>query len=76
MPQYGDENEDGCDEDDGQGNLADGSTRERLDLTLRAFAILFLVPAGKSCKEEKADEGENNGDDSEECVLARRKVCP
>lgn len=63
LPQHRDQHEDGGDEDDGQGDLADGTAREGLNLPLRALAVLLLVPARKCRQEQQADEGENDGDD-------------
>lgn len=64
LPKDRDENEDGSDEDDGQGDLRDGTGGERLDLALRSFRVFFLVPSRESSEEEQTDEGENDGNDA------------
>lgn len=64
LPQDRDEHEDGGDEDDGQGDLGNGSAGERLHLALGTFAVFFLVPARERGEEEEADEGKDDGDDA------------
>ena len=64
LPQHGDENEDGGDEDDGEGDLGNRSGWEGLDVTLGAFRVFCLVPAGESGEEDEADEGEDDGNDA------------
>jgi len=51
LPEDRHEHEDGGDEDDGQRHLAYGPTGERLDLALRAFRVLLLMPAREGGEE-------------------------
>ena len=67
LPQHADEHEDGGDEDEGQGNLADGAGGKGFDVALGAALVGFLVPAGEGGEQEEADEGEDDGDDAVGC---------
>lgn len=64
LPEDRDENEDGSDEDDGQGDLRDGTGRERLDLALGSFRVFFLVPSREGSEEEQTDKGEDDGNNA------------
>jgi hypothetical protein len=64
LPQDGDEHEDGGDEDEGEGDLADKPRGEGLDVDVGAgdFVVL-VVPAGEGGEEDEREEGEDDGDD-------------
>jgi hypothetical protein len=64
LPQDGDEDENGGDEDNSQCDLRHRSTGERLDFAYRALAIGLLMPAGESGKEQETDEGKDDGDNA------------
>jgi len=64
LPEYGDKNEDGRDEDYGKGDLGDRSRGEWFDFSLTAWGVFFFVPAWESRKQEKTYKGENDGDDA------------
>ena len=65
LPQHGHEHEDGGDEDDREGDLADGPGREGLDVDFGARGlVLLVVPAGECGEEEEGEEGEDDGHDS------------
>jgi hypothetical protein len=65
LPEDGDEHEDRGDEDQGEGNLRDGSRGERLDVDVGAGAgVALFVPAGEGGEEEEGDEGEDDGYDA------------
>ena len=51
LPEDGDEDENGRDEDDGQGDLRDGSRWEGLHFSFATGGVVFFVPAGESCEE-------------------------
>ena len=64
LPQHRDENEDGCNEDHGEGDLRYWAGREGLDVHVRAIRASLFVPAWESGEEEEADEGEDDCDDA------------
>ena len=68
LPEDGNEDEDGGDEDERECNLADGSGGEGfyVDFAARLFVLLF-VPAGESGEEDETDEGEDDGDNARVC---------
>ena len=66
LPQDRDEDEDGGNEDEGKCDLRDGPGGERLDVNLGAcLPVALLVPAWKCRKQNKTEEGKNDGDDEE-----------
>jgi len=70
LPEDGDENEDGGDEDDCESGLGDGSRGEWLDFAFRAFAVFFFMPAGECSEEEETDKGEYYGNDAGERLVS------
>ena len=65
LPEYGDENEDRGDEDKGQGDLGDGTGGEGFYVAdFGAVIGGFFVPAREGGEEEKAEKGEDDGDDA------------
>lgn len=66
LPQYGDKDEDGGDEDEGKGDLRNRSRWERLDVDIRACTLIpLLVPSWEGCEQDEGEEGKNQGDDQE-----------
>ena len=64
LPQHRDQHENGRNEDDDEGDLADGSWGERLDFALGTLRVFLFVPAREGGEEEEADEGEDDCDDA------------
>ena len=66
LPQHGNEDENGRDEDEGESDLRDGPRREGLDIDIRAGALIpLLVPSREGGEENECEEGEDNGDDEQ-----------
>lgn len=66
LPQDGDEDEYGGNEDKCQCDLGDGSRGERLDVNLGAcLSVALLVPAWECRQQDKAEEGKNDGHNEE-----------
>lgn len=64
LPEDADKHEDGRDEDEGEGDLADGTRGERLDVDVGARdLVVLIVPAGKGGEEDEGEEGEDDGYD-------------
>lgn len=65
LPQDAHQHEYRRDENQCERHLRHGSRGERFDVNVGAGAsVVFFVPAGKSCQEEKGEEGEDEGDDA------------
>jgi hypothetical protein len=66
LPQHGDKDEDGRDEDEGKSDLRHRSRREGLDVDIGACGLVcLLVPPRKGRKQDECEEGEDDGDDEE-----------
>ena len=65
LPQYGNEDEDGGDEDDSQRDLGNGSRGEWLDFAVGALGVSLLVPTRESGEKQKTDKGEDDGNNAE-----------
>ena len=64
LPKYGDEDENGCNEDECESGLRDGAGGEWFDFVFGSGGIGFFVPAGKGCEEDEAYECEDDSDDA------------
>ena len=64
LPEYTDESEDSGNENQGKGCLRDGAGRKRFDITFGATFVIFFMPGWEGGKEEKTEEGEDDGNDS------------
>jgi hypothetical protein len=64
LPEDGNEDENRRHEDDGQGDLRNGSRWKGLHFSFAAGGVVLFVPAGESCEEQETDERKNYGDDA------------
>jgi hypothetical protein len=64
LPEDGDKDKNGSDEDDGEGDLRDGSRWEGLHFSFATGGVVFFVPAGESCEEQETDERKHYCDDA------------
>ena len=64
LPQDGNEDKDGGNEDEGESDLRHWARGKWFDFSVGAVIIVLFVPAGKRSEKEEADERKDNGDDS------------
>ena len=64
LPQYGNEDKDGGNEDESEGDLRHWARRKWFDFAVGAVIIALFVPTRKRGEKEEANECKNNSDDS------------
>lgn len=67
LPEHGDQDEDGRDEDKRQSALSGEAPGEGFDIDCAAVCTFFLVPTGKGCEDEEAEESKHYRHDAGRC---------
>ena len=73
LPQHRHEDEDGGDEDQSESDLRDGTRGEGFDVSVGAMFVDFFVPAREGGEEEEANEGEDDGHDTNDLVSTKAR---